>query len=321
MIELRIECFHRVLPAQDRATQWPYFARRSAITVEEFDKRLAYLGEHYDFVDEEEATNLLTDGASSVRACWITFDDGYADVLDHAAPVVAKYGVRPSLFVTTRALTQEWWPPVDRWYSVLRQAKPRLVRLSCNDIHECWNLATAAGRERAVTAELKSAYLEADPARQTAMLEMLCAEFDVPHALAEVPAFLTSNELVKLSSSGWFIGPHGHEHRLLPLLTPDQLEAEVMHSVNMLERLPLPNRSRWFAYSDGRHDQTVRRQLSTLLSSRGYRGALSIEGRLATGEDNRWSTPRFIARGSRRKNRRPGVSRPIVSLKTESEAN
>jgi peptidoglycan/xylan/chitin deacetylase (PgdA/CDA1 family) len=295
MIELRIECFHRVLPSEVRASQWPYFARGSAMTVEEFDDRLASLARHYELVDEVQAAKLLDGEASSTRACWITFDDGYADVLHHAAAVVAKYGVRPSIFMTTRALSGEWWPPVDRWYSVLRQAKSQLVRLSHNGTHECWELGTESGRERAVVGKLKSAYLNATPARQAEMLEMLADTLDVSHPLAHVPAFLTSSDLVELSSMGWYVGPHGHQHRLLPLLAPDQLEAEVLHSVDTLERLPLQNRSSWFTYSDGRHDQRVRRQVSGLLSSRGYRGALTIEGRAASGEGNLWSTPRFIA--------------------------
>lgn len=295
MVELRIECFHRVLPSEARAGQWPYFARGSAMTADEFDDRLAYLARHYEIVDEVQVARLLDGEVSSSRACWITFDDGYADVLDHAAPVVAKYGVRPSIFMTTRALSGDWWPPVDRWYSVLLQAKTSSVRLSHDGIHECWELSTESGRERAVVGKLKSAYLDATPARQAGMLEMLADELDVSDALAQVPAFLTSSDLVELSSMGWYVGPHGHQHRLLTLLAPEQLEAEVLHSVDTLELLPLRNRSSWFAYSDGRHDQRVRRQVSGLLSSRGYRGALTIEGRSASGEDDLWSTPRFIA--------------------------
>jgi peptidoglycan/xylan/chitin deacetylase (PgdA/CDA1 family) len=295
MIELRIECFHRVLPSEARASQWPYFARGSAMTVEEFDDRLAYLARHYEIVDEVKVAKLLNGEASATRACWITFDDGYADVLDHAAPVVAKYGVRPSIFMTTRVLSGEWRPPVDRWYSVLRQAELQLFRLSHDGIFEYWDLSTVSGRERAVIGELKSAYLDATPAQQADMLEMLADTLGVNDALAQVPTFLTNSDLVELSSMGWYIGPHGHQHRLLPLLDPEQLEAEVLHSVDTLDLLPLPNRSSWFAYSDGRHGQRVRRQVSGLLSSRGYRGALTIEGRVASGEDDIWSTPRFIA--------------------------
>ncbi|QDG52111.1 polysaccharide deacetylase family protein [Persicimonas caeni] len=295
MVELRIECFHRVLPSEARTSQWPYFARGSAMTVEEFDDRLAYLARHYEIVDEVQVAKLLDGEAASSRACWITFDDGYADVLDHAAPVAAKYGFRPSIFMTTRALSGEWWPPVDRWYSVLRQAERQLFRLSHDRIHECWELRTESGRERAVVGKLKSAYLDATPARQAEMLETLADEFDISDALAQVPAFLKSSDLVELSSMGWYVGPHGHQHRLLPLLAPEQLEAEVLHSVETLELLPLRNRSSWFAYSDGRHDPRVRHQVSRLLSSRGYRGALTIEGRPASGKSDLWSTPRFIA--------------------------
>ncbi len=295
MIELRIECFHRVLPAEARTTQWPYFARGTAMTIEEFDDRLANLSRHYEIIDEVQVAKLLDGEASPIRACWVTFDDGYADVLDHAADVVAKYGVRPSIFMTTRVLDGDWWPPVDRWYSALCQTTQQMVRLSHNGISERWDLGTAEGRARAVVCELKSVYLESNAVQQAAIFKMLCDSLEVKEVVHDMPPFLTKGDLVELSSRGWYAGPHGHRHRLLPRLTPEQLEAEVMCSVDTLEGLPLQNRSSWFAYSDGRHDQSVRHQVSRLLSSRGYRGALTIGGRMATGKDSLWSTPRFIA--------------------------
>ena len=295
MTELRIECFHRVLPSEARRTHWPYFARGTAMTVEEFDDRLAYLARHYELIDEVQASKLLDGEASSIRGCWVTFDDGYADVLSHAADVVAKYGIRPSIFITTRVLNGNWWPAVDRWYSVLCQARRKVVQLSLNDVRECWDLETEDGRKRAVVGKLKSAYLEAKPSQQAEVLNMLCDVLDVSHALAQSTPFLNSSELVELSSRGWYVGPHGHEHRLLPMLAQKQLTTEVLDSVNILGSLALRSRSSWFAYSDGRYSQHVCREVSKLLSSRGYCGALTIDSRLASGNDHRWSTPRFIA--------------------------
>ena len=97
---LRIECFHRVLPENLRDEQWPYFTRGTAMTVDAFTHYIDTLSREYEFVDEKEAHSLLTSAGSSRRACWVTFDDGYLDNLRFAAPVLARFGVRPTLFMT-----------------------------------------------------------------------------------------------------------------------------------------------------------------------------------------------------------------------------
>lgn len=295
MINLRIECFHRVLPADARTTHWPYFARGTAITVEEFDDKLAHLSYHYELVDEAQVAEILDGGSSPYPACWITFDDGYADVLDNAMEVIDRYDVRPSIFLTTRVLDGDWWPPVDRWYSALLKTRRKTLRLSYDEISECWDLCTEEGRTRAVVGELKRVYLESDRIQRTGIFEFLCQSLVVNDVIDRVSPFLTYEDVTQLSSMGWYIGPHGHEHRLLPTQSPSELETEVVRSVETLDSMPLLNRSSWFAYSDGRHDRRVRQQVARLLSPLGYDGALTIEGRMVKREDDPWSTPRYIA--------------------------
>lgn len=291
---LRIECFHRVLPENLRDEQWPYFTRGTAMTVDAFTHYIDALSREYEFVDEQEAHSLLTSAGSSRRACWVTFDDGYLDNLRFAAPVLERFGVRPTLFMTTRAMGGGWWPPVDCWYAWLRATESEAIEVTHGGLTERWDLSTDTGRQRAVVGDLKARYIESSDSNRASFLSALARAISHEEH-ASPPRFLGEDELVELSSRGWFVGPHGHEHRLLTRATPTALRTELLTSHQALDALPLKHRSRWFAYPDGRFDEASMSLVSSTFAPLGYVGALTIDGRDASLGDHVWALPRHIA--------------------------
>lgn len=296
MSGLHIECFHRVLPESEQENQWPYFARGTAMTVGAFDARLAELGRKYNFVDERGALDWLSGKGDDRPVCWITFDDGYCDNLEHAAPVAAAHGVRPTLFVTTCALGGDWWPPVDEWYAVLRAAALDSFLVRDGDDAEELDLTSDAGRYAAVTGTLKTAYMKAPAAERRVRLANLRAALGVERG-ASKPAFLSRSQLCELASMGWFVGPHGHEHQLLTALDEAAACEEIQRSVDALRTLLLENDSAWIAYSDGRYDERLIGAIERRFQANGYVGGLTIDGRAASRHDDPWAMPRFIGRG------------------------
>ncbi len=117
-------CFHRVVPDAVADDYWPWVERGSAVTVSGFESILDHLGKTHRWIDEREAADRLVRGRGSAdRTCWITFDDGYRDNLDVAAPILKARGISPTLFISTRVLQAGFRLPVDRWYSALLSAR------------------------------------------------------------------------------------------------------------------------------------------------------------------------------------------------------
>lgn len=94
---------HRVVPASELATrlvQKPRFE----ISVEFFDQYLQRLKEDYLFVSLDNLFQRLQNPTSDA---WerpllaLTFDDGYSDVLTHALPVMEKYEIPFTVYLTT----------------------------------------------------------------------------------------------------------------------------------------------------------------------------------------------------------------------------
>ncbi len=76
------------------------------------------------------------------RSVIVTFDDGYADNLYHAKPLLDRYGVPATVFVTTGAIGRErefWWDELER---LLLQpgTLPQFLRLRVNGKTHEWEL-------------------------------------------------------------------------------------------------------------------------------------------------------------------------------------
>lgn len=269
---------------------WPYAVRGTAISCSEFRDYLRRLRDRFKLIDEEEVNDRLSQGDMGERTCWITFDDGYRDNLEFAAEIAASMDVRPTLFVTTRAISGEWWPPVDRWYAVGRAASSR-------EASELYGLHPRASQARAryVLGNSKVRFVQSCGEDRDELLRRQRRELGVTSAECTFPRFLAEDELRQLSRAGWYIGPHGHEHRSLPDLSPAEATIEVCESVRAVRGLNLANPSRWYAYADGRYDRATAEWLRDVIQSEGYVGALTIDGGDVDPLRSRWTVPRFIS--------------------------
>jgi peptidoglycan/xylan/chitin deacetylase (PgdA/CDA1 family) len=115
---LRILLYHRVADDDDPLSVSPRrFAEQMA--------RLAADG--FRAVDLTEALALLDAGEFDGRTIGLTFDDGFADVAEHALPALERHGFRATVFVTTGVADGRaafpWYaapqPPVLRWDDIV----------------------------------------------------------------------------------------------------------------------------------------------------------------------------------------------------------
>ncbi len=80
--------------------------------LEDFENLCAFLSRYFHVVPLGHILKKLEDGASFDRELAITFDDGYRDNHDLAAPVLKERNLPATFFVTTRYIGTEhvpWW--------------------------------------------------------------------------------------------------------------------------------------------------------------------------------------------------------------------
>ncbi len=289
MTMLRILCFHRVVLTPqpfDRA----YLQRGSAVTVDRFREILDQVAATHRLVDEDEATRILQTGKDAERTCWVTFDDGYRDVLEHALPELERRGILPSIFVTTQTLDGAWRFPVDRWYAAVLGATRHEVELtSFGSPPRAVDLRHVDGWASLVDGPEKQRFIFESAEEQARMLAVL--EIALGSRPAPSPPLLSRSDLETLAQRGWRIGAHGRTHRVLAGASEHDLDAEVAGSLHDIAHFGRA-RSGWFAWPDGQSCSLSRGWLHQHAEGLRLAGGLGLAG----GDGGLSAIPRVFAR-------------------------
>lgn len=95
---LRILCYHGV--CEDRLAGSPWLPE-FFVTRSQFEAQLQYLRNHATVIPLLEASRRLRDGNLPPRAVAITFDDGYANNLELAYPLLETYDIPAAIFISS----------------------------------------------------------------------------------------------------------------------------------------------------------------------------------------------------------------------------
>lgn len=290
-----ILCFHRVLPSSRRGgPDEAYFQRQTALDFDRFRSLLDELERGFA-VAPPETIFAWTPGARAVApvdapAVILTFDDGYADTLEIAAPELARRGLRAILCATTGIASGRLRGfPVDHWYATVHAATTRTGHLE-GPAGEAWSfdLDRAEDRARFVDGPEKRAFVRASIADQQTLLARLREALGVDRA-PPVPRTLDLSGLVELGAMGWLLGSHGDTHALLPLLSEPDAARELTRSRDFFPEHGLPAPA-ILAYPDGASGPLT----EALARAAGYTVGLSLGSRLATATESPLHLPRLI---------------------------
>lgn len=90
---LAILMYHGVTPSD--AGVW------TQVTTENFERQMAYIRRAYKPIALDEAVDLLSRGALGERAVAVTFDDGFRNNMTEALPILKRYAVPATIYLTT----------------------------------------------------------------------------------------------------------------------------------------------------------------------------------------------------------------------------
>lgn len=243
------------------------FAASMHISVPTLTEQLAFLAaERYHVVPLSEFVARRQAGRSVRRCVALTFDDAYHGVLEYALPLLQRFALPATVFVTT-AYAREgpgaryWW---DRLQWVLDLAEPGVAN----------QLFSALGVPAGSTEDLRATVTASEAGRLSSGADAaIRAAERQTGVVPERP--LSELELRELARSDLIeFGCHTVSHPALPALAPDEQRREISSNHAWLaERLP---RVRPFlAYPYGMYD----RRTVDVARDVGMEAAFSIEGR------------------------------------------
>lgn len=277
-------CYHRVLEQPD-----PWY--RFSITVEQFKKQLAFLSRFCHVLPlGETVARLEAEGKLPARCVVLTFDDGYRDLYTHVWPLLKRYGLAATAFISVGAIEQKWlWPDLVR--HALRTTNQTALSLEGAGPFKA-PLENTAQRLSAV--EKLDAYLKKLPHNQKetaidAMLKQLlaCGRGDI-----RLPGLMLSwDELKQMSSEGFSIGAHSMTHPILTRMPPAQASDEISQSRKRLQQ-NLGAAIEHFCYPNGTAED-FSPDIEALVRQAGFRSACTTLHGLNQPSQNRFALRRI----------------------------
>jgi peptidoglycan/xylan/chitin deacetylase (PgdA/CDA1 family) len=279
--------------AYHRVAAVPWDPAGLCVSPEHFAEHLAVLCERFAPMSLAELLADLERGTLRRRSVVVTFDDGYADNLLQAKPMLGRFGVPATVFVTTAPLDEErelWWDELERALEHAPLPPRRLPGAS-----PAWELPEAAAPASADRLQLFHAWrdwlMQRSHEERRKALDALLAAAGCGVAPRPSHRTLTEEEIAELAADGAIeVGAHTVTHPMLSLLPPSERRSEMLASKRRLEAL-LDRPVRSFAHPFG-EPQHFASTAGALLRECGFACACSSVPRPVDADADRFWLPR-----------------------------
>ena len=247
---ITILMYHRVLPDRWCAD---YPLKALAMPVSAFREQLRWLAARCRVLPVRQAIEQSSECDPRDRPrVSVTFDDGYSDSYEIAAPIMEEAGVRGTFFVTVDFIGREQLLWFDRaavlWLHGPREAMQSVVREVSG--HACRHTAKASSLDSWLDVLKHIA-----PRDRSNILDRL-DDSAVPEIRKERCRSMSVEEIVALHERGHEIASHTLSHPILTQLGDAEMLNELMRSRQMLERW-LGARACGLSYPNGAHDGRI----------------------------------------------------------------
>jgi len=276
---LSILIYHRVLAQPD-----PLAPDEDDTKI--FDQKMSWLSSYFKIMPLHEAVQKLRqDKLPPCTAC-ITFDDGYADNATIALPILQKYGISATFFVSTGFLDGgRMWN--DTIIELVRQAPGPALDLRKMDLG-LFEISTIHQRKQTINTLLnKLKYLPLKP--RELKVEEMCT-----YSPAKLPKdlMMTSEQVRLLHDSGMEIGGHTVNHPILARTEGTMAREEIANGKEVLESI-IRSPVRAFAYPNGIPGQDYLSEHVQMVRDLGFEAAVSTSPGAAKNSSDIYQLPRI----------------------------
>lgn len=276
---LSILIFHRVLPEPD-----PLCA--DVPSAAEFEARMRWIKAWFNVLPLERAIDMLYAGTIPSRALAVTFDDGYADNEELAAPILKRLGLSATFFVSTGFLGGGcMWN--DQVIEAIRAARGDRLDLRQLGLAS-YPLESIEARRQAIASVLNG-IKHLEPGRRlevTSEIVRMAGGRPSPRLMMRV------DQVRSLRQLGMDVGAHTVTHPILTRLDADAAHAEMRDSKQVLEDI-LGEPVRLFAYPNGVPVQDYAAPHIAMARDCGFTAAVSTAWGAASMQSDRYQLPRF----------------------------
>lgn len=233
--------YHRVVTHREIAEQ--SIQPGMYVTRDVFAAQMRFLAQHFTVLSFSDLLRLWDEGRwdAGTRYCVVTFDDGWLDNYLYALPILSTARIPATVFLPTRFIgTSDWfWPEKIAWLAGQSARRPYAERVHMQI--ELRNRMGWIGAERVFVSQdadavdaliefCKKQSQEWITAFTESWSELLGEKWPTDRRV------VTWDEVRDMSAAGIVFGSHSVSHRLLPTLSKEEIQQEVVDSWDELSR-------------------------------------------------------------------------------------
>ena len=277
---LAVLMYHRVMPEKD-------FYRKNEVGAQEFEWQMALISERCTVLPLSEALQKLAKGELPKKAVCVTFDDGYRDNLDLALPILKRWNIPCTVFVTS-AFSDDGLIWNDQIIEAIRHSKVKEIDLKELDlgVFELSSITQSVHAINAIISAIK--YLPIEERMRKVKLVVKLTDATLPDNL-----MLTRGQIRKLHSAGVEIGAHTNSHPILNSVSDDVAYFEIEKSKQLLQDI-IGGPVIGFAYPNGRPNKDYLPQHVDMVKKLGFQYAVSTAWGVARKDCDRFQIPRLL---------------------------
>jgi len=254
-----ILCYHRI-----GIGGVPLF---NGVPPEVFETQMRYLRQRRRVISLGELCRALERPQSTSQAVAITFDDGYRDMYAHAFPILRKYQLPATIFLTAGCIETGEVPWHDRIFLALKVFPGDEIELVL-DRPRRFSLPTLEARLEVAAGIVRLLRRLSDEHRQEC-----CAQIEKQVRLPKEELsgrMLTWEHVREMQQAGIGFGSHTVTHPVMSRLAPSEMERELLESKQIIEQ-QLGSAVRDFAFPFGQPADCG--NIDAALGRCGYRSA------------------------------------------------
>ncbi len=208
-------------------------AYTSGLPPTEFEKQINYLRNHFRVVSIETLLHELRTNNLQPYTIAITFDDGHRDFYEYAWPILKKYNLPASLYITTGFVNGDVWLWPDRLkYVMINSSKKQIsiaplghLSFEANKFSSSWNLL--GDYCLTLTSELRESFIDK-------LAQVAVCEVPIQPAAPFLP--VTWGQLKEMVAEGLDVGSHTVTHPILSGLDYKIITHELTNSAHIINR-------------------------------------------------------------------------------------
>lgn len=283
------------------------------VSPHNFEEQLKIIAQNYYPISLQSLQRAIKTNTIPNKSVAITFDDGYVDNLLYAKPLLEKYKIPATVFISTHAINQKkelWWDELER-IILLPAALPQKLSLTIDkkeynwllinqkkhvNYTSTWDVLQKPRNDRfKLYLDLHKLLKPLPFAKKEVILKELASWARVSDRVRPNYHVMSQEELRKLSQSPFIeIGSHTVTHSNLAHQTEQEQAYEITQSKKQLEKIiqkPITS----FSYPFGTHND-IGKQLPSQIQKTGYALATANYPSPVTKNIDPFLLPRYLVR-------------------------